>query len=542
MDVQDKAASTDADAASSFFACCVVSLGLYWAWTFFSFNPPISSAFPVAALHVTSMVGASVSFLAVCLLRHRIAPLCARKTLLIVCGVLTAATTPFYLMPGVPGPVVLAAACVSGAAVALVVCALAEAFARLSVRQLLSGTILVFLIAYAVLLLLSGLSAFAPRLVVVILASLLPVVSVRLVTVDGVSERCGDASQGASGTGVSIADHRGRVVPGGEVAAAAVAKAGQGMSGDGTAIVAKAGQGSSTKDAARAEFAALPWRTFCVIACMYFAIGGIRVYVEHVTGDLMMSPVWLGVGIAALALAYAGVFCAAKRPVASLGALYKITLPLVAAAYAVLLTVGQDHPEILGFIAQIACLVTECLCWVLIVDRARRGVSALLVIGSGRFVVQLGMSLGELAGFAGMGNMSLFGTLVIFLLVLSFVFLFSERETSLGAKGQADEAAGLEPGAAVGSGSEGLPPDAAAAETSQPVVPAGPLYPPEWNLTEREDEILGLWVTSHGLRSIGETLGLSESTVKTHVRHIYEKCGVHSRAELIALLDRVRQG
>ena len=511
MGVQDKAASTGADAASSFFARCVVSLGLYWAWTFFSFNPPISSAFPVAALHVTSMVGASVSFLAVCLLRHRIAPLCARRTLLIACGVLTAATTPFYLMPGVPGPVVLAAACVSGAAVALVVCALAEAFARLSVRQLLSGTILVFLIAYAVLLLLSGLSAFAPRLVVVILASLLPVVSALLVTAGGASERCGDAS-------------------GAPACKAAVA------------AVAKAGQGSSAKDAARAEFAALPWRTFCVIACMYFAIGGIRVYVEHVTGDLMMSPVWLGVGIVVLALAYAGMFCAAKRPVASLGALYKITLPLVAAAYAVLLTVGQDHPEILGFIAQIACLVTECLCWVLIVDRARRGVSALLVIGAGRFVVQLGMSLGEFAGFVGMGNMSLFGTLVIFLLVLSFVFLFSERETSLGAKGQADEAAGLEPGAAAGAGSEGLPPDAAAAEPSQPVAPAGPLYPPEWNLTEREDEILGLWVTSHGLRSIGETLGLSESTVKTHVRHIYEKCGVHSRAELIALLDRVRQG
>ena len=528
MGVHVETASKGADAASGFFARCVVSLGLYWAWTFFSFNPPISSAFPVAALHVTSMVGASVSFLAVCLLRHRIAPLCARKTLLIACGVLTAATTPFYLMPGVPEPVALVAACLSGAAVALVVCALAEAFAHLSVRQLLGGTILVFLIAYAVLLLLSGLSAFAPRLMVVILASLLPVVSAWLVTAGGASERCGDASQGASGTGVSIADHGGQVVPGGEVAIAAVAKA---------------GQGSSTKDAARAEFAALPWRTFCVIACMYFAIGGIRVYVEHVTGDLMMSPVWLGVGIVVLALAYTGVFCAAKRPVASLGALYKITLPLVAAAYAVLLTVGQDHPEILGFIAQIACLVTECLCWVLIVDRARRGVSALLVIGAGRFVVQLGMSLGELAGFVGMGNMSLFGTLVIFLLVLSFVFLFSERETFLGTKEQVDEAAGLEPGAAADAGSEGLPSGGVAAgEPSQPVAPAGPLYPPEWNLTEREDEILGLWVTSHGLRSIGEMLGLSESTVKTHVRHIYEKCGVHSRAELIALLDRVRQG
>ena len=530
MGVHVETASKGADAASGFFARCVVSLGLYWAWTFFSFNPPISSAFPVAALHVTSMVGASVSFLAVCLLRHRIEPLCARKTLLIACGVLTAATTPFYLMPGVPGSVALAAACVSGAAVALVVCALAEAFAHLSVGQLLGGTILVFLIAYAVLLLLSGLSAFAPRLMVVILASLLPVVSALLVTAGGVSGHCGGASQGASGTGVSIADQGGQVAPGGEVAVAAEAKAGQ-------------GQGSSAKDASRAEFAALPWRTFCVIACMYFAIGGIRVYVEHVTGDLMMSPVWLGVGIVVLALAYTGVLCAAKRPVASLGALYKITLPLVAAAYAVLLTVGQDHPEILGFIAQIACLVTECLCWVLIVDRARWGVSALLVIGAGRFVVQLGMSLGELAGFVGMNNMSLFGTLVIFLLVLSFVFLFSERETSLGAKGQADGTVGLESGATADAGSEDLPSGGVAAgEPSQPVAPTGPLYPPEWNLTEREDEILGLWVTSHGLRSIGETLGLSESTVKTHVRHIYEKCGVHSRAELIALLDRVRQG
>ena len=537
MGVHVETASKGADAASGFFARCVVSLGLYWAWTFFSFNPPISSAFPVAALHVTSMVGASVSFLAVCLLRHRIAPLCARKTLLIACGVLTAAMTPFYLMPGVPGPVALVAACVSGAAVALVVCALAEAFAHLSVRQLLSGTILVFLIAYAVLLLLSGLSAFAPRVAVVILASLLPAVSALLVTVGGVSGRCGGASGAAAcgaslgvpGIDTSLAGQGGQVAPSGEVAVASVARADQDL---------------SAKDAARAEFAALPWRTFCVIACMYFAIGGIRVYVEHVTGDLMMNPVWLGVGIVVLALAYTGVFCAAaKKPVASLGALYKITLPLVAAAYAVLLTVGQDHPEILGFIAQIACLVTECLCWVLIVDRARRGVSALLVIGAGRFVVQLGMSLGELAGFVGMGNMSLFGTLVIFLLVLSFVFLFSERETSLGAKGQADEAAGLEPGAAAGAGSEGLPSGGVAAgEPSQPVVPAGPLYPPEWNLTEREVEILGLWVTSHGLRSIGETLGLSESTVKTHVRHIYEKCGVHSRAELIALLDRVRQG
>ena len=540
MGAQDKAASKGADATPGFFACCVVSLGLYWAWTFFSFNPPISSAFPVAALHVTSMVGASASFIAVCLLRHRIAPLCARRTLLIACGALTAVTTPLYLMPGFPEPVALAAACLSGAAVALIVCALAEAFARLSLSQLLSGTILVFLIAYAVLLLLSGLSTFMPRAVVVVLASLLPVASSLLTGFGAVPQRCGGVSgacacgpsQGLPDADAGLAGHMGQ--------------AGKGASGADAAFESQGGradQGFLAGDAARAEFAALPWRTFCVIACMYFAIGGIRVYVEHVTGDLMMSPMWLAVGIALLALAFAGVFFAARRSIVSLGALYKITLPLVAAAYAVLLTVGQDYPEILGFIAQIACLVTECLCWVLIVDRAQRGVSALLVIGAGRFVVQLGMSLGELAGLVGMNNMSLFGTLVIFLLVLSFVFLFSERETSLGAKAQASGVDELGAGAVSGAVPGSPTPNATAGEPSQPAAaPARPLYPAEWNLTEREDEILGLWVTSHGLRSIGETLGLSESTVKTHVRHIYEKCGVHSRAELIALLDRVRQG
>ena len=39
------------------------------------------------------------------------------------------------------------------------------------------------------------------------------------------------------------------------------------------------------------------------------------------------------------------------------------------------------------------------------------------------------------------------------------------------------------------------------------------------------------------LQSIGNETFLSYNTVKTHVSHIYQKTGVHSRDELIDLLD-----
>lgn len=41
---------------------------------------------------------------------------------------------------------------------------------------------------------------------------------------------------------------------------------------------------------------------------------------------------------------------------------------------------------------------------------------------------------------------------------------------------------------------------------------------------------------------ISEDLYLSKSTVKTHIRHIYDKTGVSSRQQLIDLAHGVREG
>ena len=56
-------------------------------------------------------------------------------------------------------------------------------------------------------------------------------------------------------------------------------------------------------------------------------------------------------------------------------------------------------------------------------------------------------------------------------------------------------------------------------------------------LSARETEVFRLWTTGHTLKYIQEKLYLSPSTVKTHVRHIYDKTGVHSRFEIVELLD-----
>ena len=40
-----------------------------------------------------------------------------------------------------------------------------------------------------------------------------------------------------------------------------------------------------------------------------------------------------------------------------------------------------------------------------------------------------------------------------------------------------------------------------------------------------------------GSKLVSEQMDVSSATVRTHIRHIYEKLDVHSRAELIELLE-----
>lgn len=58
----------------------------------------------------------------------------------------------------------------------------------------------------------------------------------------------------------------------------------------------------------------------------------------------------------------------------------------------------------------------------------------------------------------------------------------------------------------------------------------------EYGLTERETAILGLLAKGRDGRFIADEFVLSYNTVKTHIKHIYQKLDVHSRQELLDLI------
>lgn len=58
-----------------------------------------------------------------------------------------------------------------------------------------------------------------------------------------------------------------------------------------------------------------------------------------------------------------------------------------------------------------------------------------------------------------------------------------------------------------------------------------------FGLSEREVQITQLLLGGETLRRIGEELGIRENTVKTHTSNIYNKIGINSRAELMAVAD-----
>ena len=61
-------------------------------------------------------------------------------------------------------------------------------------------------------------------------------------------------------------------------------------------------------------------------------------------------------------------------------------------------------------------------------------------------------------------------------------------------------------------------------------------------LSEREGEVLGLLYRGNTQKKIAERLFLSVSSVQTYAKSLYRKLGVHSRQELIDMVNEAANG
>ena len=61
-----------------------------------------------------------------------------------------------------------------------------------------------------------------------------------------------------------------------------------------------------------------------------------------------------------------------------------------------------------------------------------------------------------------------------------------------------------------------------------------------FRLTPRETEVCALLARGRNAQAIQEKLVVSRNTVKTHVKNVYGKLGVHSQQELIDLVEGMR--
>src|SRR6266496_1379340 len=62
------------------------------------------------------------------------------------------------------------------------------------------------------------------------------------------------------------------------------------------------------------------------------------------------------------------------------------------------------------------------------------------------------------------------------------------------------------------------------------------------HLSQREREVLELAARGFAFKEIADSLGISVTTVGTHIRRIYEKLHVHSRAQAVAAYTRSTRG
>ena len=181
--------------------------------------------------------------------------------------------------------------------------------------------------------------------------------------------------------------------------------------------------------------------------------------------------------------------------------------------------------------------------WATLADRASKVDShTALVYGLGKSYMNVGLLAGTFVGiyFGSSSSMLLVGALVF--IVYLFIVLENSSSPGVGVALSLEKAEILEDGGPLSARDKVTIVEAAQMNLSEAfnalLNERCSSAANEYHLSPRETEVLGLLARGRSLQAIADSLNVAYSTVKTHTDRIYAKMGVHSRQELIILLEQ----
>lgn len=274
---------------------------------------------------------------------------------------------------------------------------------------------------------------------------------------------------------------------------------------------------------------------------------------------LNLATAWGRVGSAVLLV----VMLAALRRMPDFSSLYRVLGPAVSIAFMLVFLLGSGYLYVLASFTFLASSFVSMLVVLTCIKESQdEGYSATVLYGVFAGVAYgfgyLGIPLGE-AFAANASAAQACALLVVGVNAVSIALTMADsrrtaRLLEVGLAGGADNAAGDTARSAggmadgAGLGALGGAPGASAADQGA-AWGGGPLIEGEGDaaalariasehgLSQRETDVLGLLVKGRDIHRIAEALFISTNTVRTHTRNIYRKLGIHSRQELLDMLD-----
>lgn len=269
------------------------------------------------------------------------------------------------------------------------------------------------------------------------------------------------------------------------------------------------------------------WRPLLCVAFSAFIVGIVRVGSASGGGSIGQTNESNMIGLLAASVALLATWRFLYERV-TLMRLYQILFPLTATAFLLLPLLEGTFRQVVYSLVFLVFSVTSSLMVVSCARTARnQSLTPVLVYGTFASIVYASSLAGSVVGlFVGAGR----GVGLAELSVVALVAVYALSVAMVAPHGR-------KAGSVKAASGEKLAPVVGAVGDS---VTAGCAVAVErYGLSRREAEVLDLLARGRDVPYVAEELVISKNTVRTHTKSIFAKTGVHSRQELIDLVESI---